>query len=100
MQHLAALARLYIQRSAYQQAAAVYEVLAKRRGGSLPEEVVSLDERLEYFQSAVLQVRPQRHTGQCMSPGVRELPTSGCAVPEFQQRNTADALHSQQQTWQ
>ncbi len=56
VQHLAALARLYIQRSAYQQAAAVYEVLAKRRGGSLPEEVVSLDERLEYFQSAVLQV--------------------------------------------
>ena len=58
VQHLAALARLHIQRSAYQQAAAVYEVLAKRRGGSLPEEVVSLDERLEYFQSAVLQVSP------------------------------------------
>ena len=61
MQHLAALARLYIQRSAYQQAAAVYEVLAKRRGGSLPEEVVSLDERLEYFQSAVLQVECLQH---------------------------------------
>ena len=55
VQHLTALARLYIQRSAYQQAATIYEVLAKRRSGNMPEEVASLDERLEFLQSAVLQ---------------------------------------------
>lgn len=56
MQHLRILARLYIQRAAYESAAAVHEALARRRSGELPEERVPLEERLDALQSAVMQV--------------------------------------------
>ena len=53
--HLEILARLYILRYQYAEAAAVYETLAARRQG-LGDESVDLPERVELYRSAVLQV--------------------------------------------
>ena len=54
--HLDILARLYILRYQYADAAAVYETLAVRKQG-LGDETVDLSERVELYRSAVLQVR-------------------------------------------
>lgn len=56
MKHLHILARLYIQRAAYEAAAAAFEALAKRRSGVLPQDRVPLEQRLDSLQSAVMQV--------------------------------------------
>lgn len=50
------LARLYIARFQYADAAAVYAALATRRAG-LGDQAVDLAERLDLYQSAVLQAR-------------------------------------------
>ena len=50
------LARLYIARFQYADAAAVYAALAVRRAG-LGDQAVDLAERLDLYQSAVLQAR-------------------------------------------
>lgn len=52
---LDALARLYIGRGAYGDAAAVFEALATRRAGP-GAEAIELAERADLYQSAVLQV--------------------------------------------
>ena len=54
--HLDILAKLYILRYQYADAAAVYETLAVRKQG-LGDEAVDLPERVELYRSAVLQVR-------------------------------------------
>lgn len=54
--HLEILAKLYILRYQYADAAAVYETLAVRKQG-LGDEAVDLSERVEMYRSAVLQVR-------------------------------------------
>jgi len=54
--HLEILARLYILRYQYADAAAVYETLAVRKQG-LGDEAVDLSERVELYRSAVLQVK-------------------------------------------
>ena len=54
--HLDILAKLYILRYQYADAAAVYETLAMRQQG-LGDEAVDLPERVELYRSAVLQVR-------------------------------------------
>jgi nuclear pore complex protein Nup155 len=53
---LETLAKLYIARYQYADAAAVYEVLAVRRQG-LGDQQVSLAQRLDLYQNAVLQVQ-------------------------------------------
>lgn len=56
--HVEVLARLYISRGEYAQAAQVYEILADRQAGpgeGAPEP--SLEARVSYYQAAVLQVR-------------------------------------------
>ena len=50
------LARYYISRQAYANAARVYELLAERRGGP-GELAVLLEQRARSYQEAVLQVR-------------------------------------------
>ena len=54
--HLDILAKLYILRYQYADAAVVYETLAMRKQG-LGDEAVDLPERVELYRSAVLQVR-------------------------------------------
>ena len=56
MAHLEILAKLYILRYQYADAAAVYETLAVRKQG-LGDEAVDLSDRVEMYRSAVLQVR-------------------------------------------
>ena len=56
MAHLDILAKLYILRYQYADAAAVYETLAVRKQGT-GDEAVDLPERVELYRSAVLQVR-------------------------------------------
>lgn len=56
MASLDTLARLYIARFQYADAAAVYAALATRRAG-LGDQAVDLAERLDLYQSAVLQAR-------------------------------------------
>ena len=55
VQHLELLAKLYIKRMAYENAARVYQVLASRRSG-VADQAVSLAQRQEAYQNAVLQV--------------------------------------------
>ena len=54
MTHLEVLAKLYILRYQYADAAAVYQTLAVRKQG-LGSEAVDLSERVDYYRSAVLQ---------------------------------------------
>ena len=53
------LAKLYIERYQYGEAAAVYEALATRKQG-LGDQSVDLASRLDLYQSAVLQVNTLR----------------------------------------
>ena len=55
--HLEVLAKLYILRYQYADAAAVYQTLAVRKQG-LGSKAVDLSERVEYYRSAVLQALP------------------------------------------
>ena len=55
VQHLELLAKLYTKRMAYENAAQVYQVLASRRSG-VADQAVSLAQRQEAYQNAVLQV--------------------------------------------
>ena len=57
MTHLEVLAKLYILRYQYADAAAVYQTLAVRKPGP-GSEAVDLSERVEYYRSAVLQALP------------------------------------------
>ena len=57
MTHLEVLAKLYILRYQYADAAAVYQTLAVRKPGP-GSEAVDLLERVEYYRSAVLQAPP------------------------------------------
>lgn len=54
--HVDVLARYYISRQAYANAARVYELLAERRSGP-GDASVALDARAQAYQAAVLQVR-------------------------------------------
>jgi hypothetical protein len=62
------LAKLYISRYQYADAAAVYEALATRRQG-LGDQQVTLAQRIDLYQSAVLQVA-------FLSPGTLLIPCS------------------------
>ena len=53
--HLELLAKLYIKRFNYEHAAGVYEALAERRSG-VSDQAISLADRQEAYQNAVLQV--------------------------------------------
>lgn len=55
MAHVEVLARYYISRQAYANAARVYELLAERRGGP-GDAAALLEERAQAYQAAVLQV--------------------------------------------
>ncbi|KAL4426022.1 hypothetical protein ABPG75_010038 [Micractinium tetrahymenae] len=54
--HVEVLARFYISRHEYAKAAQVYELLADRASGP-GEQAVSLEQREEYYQAAVLQAK-------------------------------------------
>lgn len=69
--HLEILARLYILRYQYADAAAVYETLAVRKQG-LGDEAVDLSERVELYRSAVLQVKFLSNTSITCSQDVHE----------------------------
>jgi len=69
--HLEILARLYILRYQYADAAAVYETLAVRKQG-LGDEAVDLSERVELYRSAVLQVKCLSNTSISCSQNVNE----------------------------
>lgn len=86
MAALDALAKLYIARGSYGAAAAVFEALATRRAG-LGDAGVSLPERLDLYQSAVLQARPCAPACVCLGPcmGAAVLPahalSDACSCP-------------------
>jgi hypothetical protein len=56
VQHLELLAKLYIRRNRHDLASQVWEVLAVRKGG-LGDQAISLSQRQEAFQNAVIEVR-------------------------------------------
>ncbi|KAK9806121.1 hypothetical protein WJX72_002210 [[Myrmecia] bisecta] len=54
--HLEILAKLYISQYSYDQAAAIYQALATRRSGAA-DQAVSLAQRLDAYQNALLQAK-------------------------------------------
>ncbi|CAL8471349.1 g10891 [Coccomyxa elongata] len=97
------LARLYIARFQYADAAAVYAALAQRKAG-LGDQAVDLAERLDLYQSAVLQAKSQgnsevidrlevrRRLMELQQRLVAELEASSSSVPEERREALKEAV--------
>ena len=59
VQHLQLLAKLYIRRNRHDVAAQVWQILAIRRSG-VADQAISLTQRTEAYQNAVIEVHNSR----------------------------------------